>query len=180
MQTFQQFKQEFAQFEQDVLTLQLNQGAENRETVRYKIIKYREKATEYGRLLRIYKKQENESIGNEIKELHHRLLAINIKLNEISYIDYQLDKKMPLERIREFATTLLSCLPLFSFTGLIILFLYLGQNNLESDFFSILSETNGIIFFSNYWYLDRCISFIYTLLDNNCKNRIYNKPKYHK
>lgn len=55
MQTFQQFKQEFAQFEQDVLTLQFNQETENRESVRYKIIKYREKATEYGRLLRIYK-----------------------------------------------------------------------------------------------------------------------------
>ena len=37
MQTFQQFKQEFAQFEQDVLTLQLNQETENRESVRYKI-----------------------------------------------------------------------------------------------------------------------------------------------
>lgn len=146
MQTFQQFKQEFSLFEQNVLMLQQNQGAERRETVRYKVIKYREKASEYSKLLRKYKKQENESVGNEIKELHHRLLAINIKLNEISYINYQLDKKMPLERIREFATTLLSCLPLFSFTGLIILFLYLGQNNLESDFFSILSETNGIIF----------------------------------
>lgn len=97
MQTFQQFKQEFSLFEQNVLMLQQNQGAERRETVRYKVIKYREKASEYSKLLRKYKKQENESVGNEIKELHHRLLAINIKLNEISYIDYQLDKKCRLK-----------------------------------------------------------------------------------
>ena len=87
MQTFQQFKQEFAQFEQDVLTLQLNQGAENRETVRYKIIKYREKEVEYERLLRIYKKQEDESVGNEIKILQDRLRETSIKINEIDYID---------------------------------------------------------------------------------------------
>lgn len=146
MQTFQKLKQEFSLFEKNVSTLQQNQGAENRTTVRYKIIKYREKATEYSKLLRKYRKQENGSVGNEIKELQYRLREINVKLNETSYVDYQLDKKMLLERIRELTTTLLSCLPLFSFFGLIILFIYLGQNDLESNFFSILSETNGIIF----------------------------------
>lgn len=146
MQTFQQFKQEFAQFEQDVLTLQFNQETENRESVRYKIIKYREKATEYGRLLRIYKKQENESVGNEIKNLQDRLQETSIRINEISYIDYRLDRKTLLGNIREVATTLLSCVPLFSFVGLIILFIYLKQNGLEADFFSILLETNGIVF----------------------------------
>ena len=146
MQTFQQFKQEFAQFEQDVLTLQLNQGAENRETVRYKIIKYREKEVEYERLLRIYKKQEDESVGNEIKILQDRLRETSIKINEIDYIDSQLDRKKLLDKIHNFTIFLLSCLPFCSFSGLFLLFMYLRQINLNDSFYIILSETSGIIF----------------------------------
>jgi membrane protein len=146
MQTFQQFKQEFAQFEQDVLTLQLNQETENRESVRYKIIKYREKASEYYKLLREYRRLEGENAANEIKELQERLQTIRIKINEINYIDSQLDKKTPFDRIRNFATLLLGYLPFFSFLGLSLLFVYLKQIDLNDSFYTILSESSGIIF----------------------------------
>lgn len=145
MQTFQRFKQEFSLFEQDVSTLQQNQGAERREIVRYKILKYKEKSKEYNKLLQEYRRLEGENIADEIKDMRSRLRTINIKINEINYIDYQLDRKTPIDKIRNFATLLLSLLPFFSFLGLAILFIYLKQINLNDSFYIILSETSGII-----------------------------------
>ena len=123
MQTFQRFKQEFYLFEQDVSTLQQNQGAERREIVRYKILKYKEKSKEYNKLLQEYRRLEGENIADEIKDMRSRLRTINIKINEINYIDYQLDRKTPIDKIRNFATLLLSLLPFFSFLGIAILFI---------------------------------------------------------
>ena len=145
MQTFQRFKQEFSLFEQDVSTLQQNQGAERREIVRYKILKYKEKSKEYNKLLQEYRRLEGENIADEIKDMRSRLRTINIKINEINYIDYQLDRKTPIDKIRNFATLLLSLLPFFSFLGIAILFIYLKQINLNDSFYIILSETSGII-----------------------------------
>ena len=92
-------------------------------------------------------KDQNEQLK---KWLASRLLSweeLIDKINLVENLNENQNKKTNLETMALLATIILGSLPILSFSGLIILYIYLSQLNLDDIFMDVGSDIGGIWFF---------------------------------